>query len=204
MIEFTTIMNDVLKYYPQESKYYHSKYHIIDMITQLFIYWEDFLKHCYYENVQADCNYKLIHNKEKSLEIIILAIIFHDVIYTVGRKDNEEKSAKFALEYLKDYQYKQEVAELILSTKVNNTLFDTAEKCILHDLDWSGFKSYNNMIYNEELIKNEAIRDGFTEEQFKEGQKKFYQMIENYSIYKIFWKDNDIAHDNISKRIKEM
>jgi predicted metal-dependent HD superfamily phosphohydrolase len=56
---------------------------------------------------------------------VYVAILFHDAMYVPGRKDNEIKSAQFALESIKEHQLKvnsELVSELILLTAKHGSI----------------------------------------------------------------------------------
>ena len=192
---FKESFDKYIKQYP-DSRYYHSEKHIIDMLIDLSTYWTDFKEEFHIEENEED----------KLYEILCYAILFHDIVYTVGAKDNEKKSAEFARSVLSDYKYVKDVCNLILSTKINHRKFDTPLKKILHDLDWKGFMFYDDICKNEEKIKTEAIRDGFNENQFVKGQLIFYKKIVKKKLYLTsnFHIFNIKAKRNIQKRIEEL
>jgi predicted metal-dependent HD superfamily phosphohydrolase len=196
MIEVKEMFSKYIQVYPQDKKYYHSKNHIDTLMIDVVSYWDDFV--AAYEVKKKD--------EAILLETLYLAILFHDIVYKVGAKDNEEKSAEYVKNAIPEYKYLDEVVDLILSTKIDNKNFDTPLKKFFHDLDWKGFMFYDDMIVNEEKIKNEAIRDGFTEEQFREGQLNFYKSSAKKNLYltPMFHIFNVKAKQNLLKRIKEM
>jgi predicted metal-dependent HD superfamily phosphohydrolase len=67
---------DLNKIYLDSSRYYHSTYHINHLLYLIFKNYE----------------YKNIIEKEK--DILLLAALFHDIVYIPGRKDNEAKSSE--------------------------------------------------------------------------------------------------------------
>jgi len=96
-------------HYTEHHRKYHTTEHIIKCLDlhHTFCSW----------NAKVD----LPFNKE-----LVLAILFHDIVYEVGSKENEKKSAEFALEYGKyftsdftdplDVIHWDKVAEIIMAT----------------------------------------------------------------------------------------
>ena len=115
-----------------------------------------------------------MHESLESPEFIY-SILMHDIIYETGKNDNEEKSAEFAIEFAKSFFEIDEefVREMILSTKEGAEL-DCIEKEILHDLDWMRFTDLDYCKIALYQLQNEALRDGFTKQQFFVGSLNFY------------------------------
>lgn len=195
-MDFREYYDKYIKLYP-DKRYYHSgEWHINNMLIDLSTFWSDFEDEFEFDEKTEDCLFKIAQ----------LTILFHDIVYRVGAKDNEEKSAEFARNVLSKYKYADEVCDLILSTKIDNKVFDTPLKKIIHDLDWKGFMFYDDLCINEEKLKAEALRDGFTEEKFYEGQLAFYKKIVKKNLYttSTFHVFNVKAKRNIQKRINEL
>lgn len=88
---YNLIKKDVLSRYPDRN-YYHGVGHI-EKITDLFNFrYDDFLK---FPNFKSG-----FKDGDNIYDITMVALLFHDIVYKVGRKDNEEKSVDYALEYL--------------------------------------------------------------------------------------------------------
>ena len=92
------------------------------------------------------------------------AALLHDIIYVIGRNDNEERSAEFAREYLPKIGYlgkqAEEVGELILATKMPQTPKNLHEKIIcdadLNVLGRDDFFRWNKKLRNELVIQEGA------------------------------------------------
>lgn len=98
--------------------------------------------------------------------ILNMAIIYHDVIYRVGAKDNEERSVKAFLEEYKDIITEGDlkgVCDLIMST--NKTPWDelTELEKVLVDADWNDFTDISSAKKHTYSIRAEVISSGFTE-----------------------------------------
>ena len=80
---------EILKNYDEQHRFYHNLYHLIDMLTNA---------------------------KKLGIELtdsLVLAIVFHDIIYDPKRKDNEERSADLFYTYVQN----NEIYQAILDTK---------------------------------------------------------------------------------------
>lgn len=179
----------VKDYYSDDKNKYHTIHHIKNMFDLYKKYRKEFLSEF------PDLN----ENR------LFQSIAWHDSVYVVGNKFNEDESAKKYLKEEDDISAKVYFA--ILSTKIGNIHFETDIEKVLHDLDWSGFIDYDTMIENEKKIIYEAICDNkFTEEEVKKNQKNFYKSFVNNDIYvtKTFKQFNKIAKQNLQKRIAEM
>ena len=155
-------------------------------------------------------NYSELNDYNK--RILGYAIAYHDAFYLPGFIGNEHISAQIA-----DYDLHVE-----LSTIERNIVYDliestnyrfpfpsnpTPNKMILHDLDWYGFAHYDELLYNEVLIYNEnKAPDRFFDKDAIEKQKLFYKRVIDRNIFKTqtFAVYNDIARENIKKRLNEL
>jgi len=83
-------------------------------------------------------------------EELILAIIFHDIIYNPKSNDNEEKSAELFYSYIKN----DEIKQAILDTNIHNPSNELSRKLISLDLsilneDLESFIDFENKIFKE-------------------------------------------------------
>jgi predicted metal-dependent HD superfamily phosphohydrolase len=82
------------------------------------------------------------------------AALLHDIIFIPGRNDNEEKSAKFARQYLPKIEYSEEQAkrtgEIVLATKMPQNPQDPIEELIC-DADLSHLGSPDFFSQGEKL-----------------------------------------------------
>jgi predicted metal-dependent HD superfamily phosphohydrolase len=192
---FNKLVENILSYYP-DNEYYHSQKHILQMLK--------------FAKTISDETKKICPALSEAIQSpeFVYAIVCHDVIYKTGANDNEEKSAEFACEYVegvwemdKDY-----VKMLILSTKEGADL-NCIEKKIMHDLDYSRFVSLEDSLIALYKLEREALRDGFTKEQFFVGSLNFYnELLKREKIFEtVFFKDyNEVAKKNIQEVIKHL
>lgn len=142
-------LEDIIKIYNEEKRFYHNFEHIKSMI----------------ENIK-------IEDTE-----IIIAILFHDIVYDIHKNDNEEKSVEF---FIKNCESKNEnlinvVKQLILSTKIESIIKNEKEK-IIYDLD-------NKILYSTDLIEilkwEENIFKEYQNYNIKEYKKERIKFLKN-------------------------
>lgn len=88
-----------------------------------------------------------------------VALWYHDVIYDPKRKDNEQWSAEFAINDMRDldapHSLRRGVTELIMATKHDKVL-DSPQEQLIVDIDlhtlgrsWEEYQAYSNAIRRE-------------------------------------------------------
>jgi len=127
----------------------------------------------------ADCLEKFSTRKDEAEDPISveLAIWFHDVIYDPKASDNEEQSARQALDFLASTPCAQIVSDLILATKHSGEPI-TPDKKLLCDIDLSILGSDSSR-YQE---YSEAIRDEYSfvpEAKYQTGRTNVLQQFLN-------------------------
>ncbi|MFQ6600057.1 hypothetical protein [Flavobacterium sp. C3NV] len=141
---------DLQKAYSNKSRHYHNLTHIKDMI---------------------EC-YETYFDKLQNPTEILFSIFYHDVIYSASKKDNELKSAEYALAILPENTTlnKQLVFDAICATQQHqhnevediNWLIDFDLKILARD--WDDYK-----IYFEQIRKEYRIYPDFL---YKPGRAK--------------------------------
>ena len=86
-----SLWKDIELHYTAKNRHYHNLSHIYTMLKQL----------------------DQIPTKIEDLDRLRFAIWYHDIIYKSTKKDNEEKSALFALKRLKRINFKPERAQSV-------------------------------------------------------------------------------------------
>jgi len=141
---------DLEKAYSNKSRHYHNLTHIKDMIMSFDNY----------------------HNQLDNPNEILFSIFYHDVVYSASKKDNELKSAEYALAILPENTTlnKQLVFDAICATQQHqhnevediNWLIDFDLKILARD--WDDYK-----IYFEQIRKEYRIYPDFL---YKPGRAK--------------------------------
>jgi predicted metal-dependent HD superfamily phosphohydrolase len=153
---------DLEKAYSTKSRHYHNLNHLREMIT------------CY----------DLYELNLKKPNEVLYAIFYHDIIYKVTRKDNELKSANYAVAILPTHAKldKQIVFDMICATQHHqNHINEDINWLIDFDLkilakDWEDYK-----IYFEQIRKEYKIYPSFL---YNPGRKKALEhFLENEFIF---------------------
>ncbi len=160
------VWEKVLKQHSAKNRHYHNLNHIWSMINQS-------------NEFEKDLNDK---------DLIDFSIWFHDIIYKSTKKNNEEESAKFALEVLTklsfDTDKRQKVYNFILSTKKHQVLDRTnLDNSYLLDFDlsilgkpWVVYEKYIQQIRREYKIYPDIL--------YKPGRKKvLHSFLERETLY---------------------
>ena len=99
-------LNTILARWNESHRHYHSLNHLNDLIAQI--------------------NENKSKYSEKEYEKLLIASLFHDIVYDPMKSDNEEKSAEFFIECCSDKTNQDitEIKQMILDTKTHqsNTL----------------------------------------------------------------------------------
>ncbi len=169
-----TFWAEIVKAYSSKERYYHNLQHISQMLN-------------------SSLNYK---NKIEDIQVVQLAIFYHDVIYSAKRKDNEERSAKLASKHLKKLGYPQNKIEkcctYILATKSHQFSLTDSDLAYFLDFDlqklganWLEYEEYTKQIRLEYRIYPDLV--------YKPGRKKvlehflklgkIYKSPEFFSLY---------------------
>jgi len=143
-----SIFDELKAVYTEPGRYYHSDRHIGECLTRL---------------------QPLRHQATHPAEIEV-ALWFHDAVYDTRRIDNEERSAEWAIKFLRAYKVEQAVidriARLIMVTQAHDP--HDADTAIMTDIDLSilgapphVFEQYDTDIRREySWIPGEQFRRG--------------------------------------------
>ncbi|GAA4059893.1 metal-dependent hydrolase [Flavobacterium cheonanense] len=184
--EVNTLWFDLHDVYSTKSRYYHNLNHLKEMIV-----------------LYDEYNLELEFPNE-----VLFSIFYHDYVYKVTRKDNELKSAEYALSILPSITTlnKQLVFDMICATKNHqhnkiediNWLIDFDLKIL--SKNWEDYKMYCSQIRKEYKIYPNIL--------YKPGRKKALQhFLENQTIYQtqeFKTKYESIARNNIKAEINAL
>ena len=113
-----SIVNELFTYYSEPHRAYHNLSHLQNLFRVL-------------ERAEVQPEHPVVFQ---------LAILFHDVIYEIGRKDNEAKSASLAAERMNGFLTKEELnllIKIIESTAHHQPLSDERDIHLFLDCDLS-------------------------------------------------------------------
>ncbi len=184
----TAILEILEKKYKEKHRHYHSIEHII-YLWNLFIHYQ-----------------YLLSLEER--QIVGWSILFHDIVYEIHRKDNEEKSAEMASHYLASLPISQDicngVTKTILATKHNYKHMDSMTSRFMMDIDIAilGQTEEIYSLYQQKVRQEYAIYPDFI---YQMGRKKvlnhFLQQKNIYQLPLFQQKWETQARFNITKEI---
>lgn len=167
-----TVINKIYGIYSDPKRSYHNWHHIEKMIEYA---WEN--------------DIHLTYTQE-------LAILFHDIVYNVGGKENEFKSAElfehgYAQYFDVDSWQIDDIKSIIMSTANHTTYNPSLPKLhkIVLDLDLLTFGNGEFLHYNA-LVLDEFGKNGIDQSTLLEGQLKFFTQI--LSREKIYYQLTDL------------
>ena len=182
------LYTELVKHYSEKGRYYHNLDHLNSLLQQIL--------------PLAD----LI----KDLDIVLFAVYYHDAVYRVLRKDNEEKSAELVNKRLNTLNVKPDRIDLcrkhILATKAHElkddsdtNFFTDADLSILGQ-DWSMYKSYAEGVRKEYWIYPDIV--------YKPGRRKvvehFLKMGKIYKTEPFSAKFEYQARINLNRELEEL
>lgn len=170
---------EIEKKYSEKSRHYHNLQHLENMFGEI----------------------ELVKNQIKNFNSISFSIFYHDVIYDVASKSNEEMSADFAKEKLEilglNNDNLQQVYEQILATKSHQKSKDEDTNFLLDaDLSVLGKSSEVYFEYTKQIRKEYSI---YPDLLYKPGRKKILEhFLELESIFKTEYFKN--KYENQAKK----
>jgi predicted metal-dependent HD superfamily phosphohydrolase len=179
---------ELAKYYSEKGRHYHNLGHLNSLLLQILP----------------------LADQLKDLDTVLFALYYHDAVYRVLRKDNEEKSATLAGKRLTTLNLPLNKIETckkhILATKVHQSsedsdtnFFTDADLSILGQ-DWITYKGYAEAVRTEYSIYPDLI--------YKPGRKKviehFLRMEKIFKSEAFFAKFEQQARLNLNSELLEL
>jgi predicted metal-dependent HD superfamily phosphohydrolase len=149
-------INTVLAMWNESHRSYHNLNHLNDLISQI--------------------NENKSNFSEKEYEKLMLAAIFHDVVYDPSSSTNEEDSANFLMECVVDKNNSDilDVKQMILDTKTHNSTTKLSESFNNYDMNIVE-RDFEQLVEWEKGISEEY--SVYPKEQYKEGRVKFLESL---------------------------
>ena len=181
--------SDLVAAYASPNRYYHTLEHIRQVLQTV----------------------QLLKDYAKNLEIVRLAVWFHDVVYDSQATDNEERSADYADKLLNDLEIPisaiSATTHLILKTKHHQAEQNDFDSLVLLDADLAIFGSpphqYQQYVW--------AIRQEYSwipEQQYRVGRRqvleKFLQRQKIYYTPQMVAVAEAIARQNLKAEIRSL
>ena len=180
----SSLWNEIYTHYSEK----HRAYHNLNHLKEIFSYFD----------VYKD---KLIHP-----DIVALSIFYHDIIYNIWSKDNEEKSADFMIDKLSDIvdaSSLKEVYNQIIATKTHTATNNDTKWLLDFDLAILGQSADTYSKYTKQIRKEYKTVPSFI---YKKGRKKVLLHFLNKPV--IFATENFIklynkkAKENLTNELK--
>jgi predicted metal-dependent HD superfamily phosphohydrolase len=149
-------INTVLAMWNESNRSYHNLNHLNDLISQI--------------------NENKSNFSEKEYEKLMLAAIFHDVVYDPSSSTNEEDSANFLMECAVDKTNSDilDVKQMILDTKTHNSTTKLSESFNNYDMNIVE-RDFEQLVEWEKGISEEY--SVYPKEKYKEGRVKFLESL---------------------------
>lgn len=156
----------ILTAYQAPERHYHNLQHITQLLT---------LHHAYASELKAP-------------DVVLYAIFFHDIVYDVQQRDNEQQSATAATEYLRQTRFPASdintVAEFILATQSHINPLQQADLDYFLDFDLQilGTSPENYRAYTQQIRQEYSV---YPDSLYHPGRKKVLQhFMEMPAIYR--------------------
>ena len=182
----TNLWLEIFTHYSEPKRHYHTISHLEAIITNL----------------------KQIQGKIEDWDTSLFAVFYHDIIYKVSSKTNEEDSAKLAIQKLNEIKYPSEkiakCANMILATKAHELSDDNDINYIIDaDLAILGESPYEYQKYSEQIREEYIIYPDFM---YNSGRKKalqhFLQMDTIFKTEHFITKYENQARINIQNELE--
>jgi predicted metal-dependent HD superfamily phosphohydrolase len=160
------LWNEISQHYSRSDRHYHTLTHLRNLLDQL-------------------CPHQATIN---DWDAVLFALYYHDIVYNVTKKDNEERSAELAMARLTTLQVPpiriEATAKHIHATKGHQLIHDNNDTNIFTDADlsilgadWEAYKTYCRQIRSEYAIYHDLL--------YNAGRKQVLQhFLEMDQIYK--------------------
>lgn len=173
--------------YSQKGRHYHTLHHLDHLLQEL----------------------KPHQSRFPHWPTIVFAIAYHDAIYSVINKDNEEQSAALAVKRLQsmgvDQQQADHCRQLILATKKHEAGEEETNLFTDADLSILGAPQADYLLYTQQVRKEYSI---YPDLLYKPGRKKvlqhFLAMPQLYKTEAFFKRYESAARKNLQEELNQL
>jgi predicted metal-dependent HD superfamily phosphohydrolase len=183
-----TLWLEIEKAYSRKKRHYHTLSHLENLFNQLGKY----------------------KSHLEDWDAVLFALFYHDAVYNVLKKDNEEKSAELAEKRMRELTIPankiEQCTRMILATKAHqpasdsDTNFFTDADLSILGMDWETYLQYCRQVRKEYAIFPDII--------YNPGRKKalthFLEMERIFKTDIFFDKYESAAKQNLSREISEV
>ena len=155
--------------YKEQKRSYHNINHLNEMIS--------FLNKFYINKIKTQQDY----------QILLLAILFHDIVYNYGNKpqSNEELSALYVKEVLKELNFDEQIINRIVE--------------IILFTDYQNKSNYNSYFQTTQLVRQEFLNFNNLDKKIDNSkQKRFMERLLSERIFYI--NEDSINLENIKNQ----
>jgi len=159
--------DEVIRRYSEPHRHFHTVEHLNDVLKQLVL-----------KRSQLLSDNKRSQRSSDNYVSMLIAAIFHDIVYDPQRRDNEEKSIEFLdfstsiLDESEYYEIKENAKKIILATKTHDKIHELIYS--FNKIDCSILdRSLPELLKWEEQIHKEYE---FTGSEYKERRLKFLKL----------------------------
>jgi predicted metal-dependent HD superfamily phosphohydrolase len=166
----SNLWQEIERQYSDPSRHYHTMGHLQNLISELLP----------------------VQSRFKKWNVVVFAVVYHDVIYKVSKSNNEEKSAELAVKRLSGIAVPEDsivrCKEFILATKRHVQVDDEIDLFTDADLSILGANADAYRVYTKQIRKEYAIYPDLLN---KPGRRKVLQhFLEMRHIYKsVYFRD---------------
>ena len=181
---FKVIIQEIIAKYNENHRYYHTwDNHIVPMIESIT---EDYKNKEFLDVMLYDWDGKLsdedVKLNDEIYDKLLLATIFHDVIYDPKSETNEVDSSSFMLENISNMSENFDVANMIMATRTHKGNNELQKLFIKYDLEILT-KSFSELLVWEKQIQKEYSFVNWSE--YKKERIKILNKLQSTSIEKI-------------------
>ena len=178
------LWKEIEKQYSDKSRHYHSLLHLENLLSELLP----------------------VRARFSNWNVVVFALVYHDIVYNVSKKNNEEKSAALAIKRLSHIGVTTETvhrcSDFILATKRHQPVDDEIDHFTDADLSILGSSSDDYRTYTNQIRKEYSIYPDFL---YNPGRKKvLLHFLGMKTIYKTSYfqeKYENIARENLQAEI---
>lgn len=181
------LFSELESVYGHPGRYYHNLSHLNYLVAEL----------------------KPYQNQFSCWDTIVFAIAYHDFVYDVARRDNEEKSAQVAEQRLQEIEFSNDetkrCAQFILATQKHEPVQYEIDLFTDADLAILGADKEHYLNYAADIRKEYSI---YPDLLYKPGRKKvlnhFLQMNRIYKSEEFFAMYERVARKNLQAELESM
>ncbi|HMG92077.1 MAG TPA: hypothetical protein VK589_18600 [Chryseolinea sp.] len=158
------LWKEIEEQYSHASRHYHNMLHLENLISELLP----------------------VRARFTNWNVVVFAVVYHDIVYKASKSNNEEKSAELAAKRLHGIVVPEEALarcrEFILATKRHEQVDDEIDLFTDADLSILGSSSADYRIYANQIRKEYSIYPDFL---YNPGRKKvLLHFLEMQTIFK--------------------